>query len=318
MGGASTGRSSPSSVIRETDLSQSSAINPFPVEIERTETNAAPTYTLASVPRSLVQKRPLAGLRVLELSRVIAAPLAGRTLAAHGADVLWITSPNLPDLPGLDRDFARGKRTASLDLNIPADADKLRHLIKSADVFLQSYRPGSLEAKGFGPEAVRAINPGIVYATMSAWGTKGPWAKRRGFDSLVQTVSGMNVEEAIAAGKGEPAMATPVQALDHAGGYLLAFGVMAALLRRSREGGSYVVSVSLAQVMSWLVALGRLENGFDCFDPTSVDDVAGYLESKETGLGPMSFVRHSGQISGSPAFWEVMPKPLGSDAPVWV
>jgi crotonobetainyl-CoA:carnitine CoA-transferase CaiB-like acyl-CoA transferase len=96
---------------------------------------------------------------------VIAAPLAGRTLAAHGADVLWITSPNLPDLPGLDRDFARGKRTAQLDLNKPEDKSRLTELIKDADVFLQSYRPGALASKGFGPEAVRKINPNIIYAT---------------------------------------------------------------------------------------------------------------------------------------------------------
>ena len=248
---------------------------------------------------------------------MIAAPLAGRTLAAHGADVLWITSPNLPDLPGLDRDFSRGKRTASLDLDIPGDADRLRELIKGADVFLQSYRPGALEKKGFGPDAIRAINPGIVYATMSAWGTEGPWAKRRGFDSLVQTVTGLNTEEARASGQNVPALPTPVQALDHAGGYLLAFGIMAALLKRATEGGSYVVDTSLAQAMSWLVSLGRVENGFDCFDPVTVEDVAGYLDSRPSGLGDMSFIRHSGQISGSPAFWEVMPKALGSDSPAW-
>lgn len=109
--------------------------------------------------------RPLTGLRVLDLSRVIAAPVAGRTLAALGADVLWITSPNLPSLPGLDSDMARGKRSVTLDLDIPADAEQLRELVKTAHVFLQSYRPGALDSRGWGREDVRRLNPGIIYAS---------------------------------------------------------------------------------------------------------------------------------------------------------
>ncbi len=121
--------------------------------------------------------RPLDGIRVLDLSRVIAGPVAGRALAAHGADVLLVTSPHLPALPVLDADTSRGKRTTQLDLNTPEGRTKLGELCEEADVFLQAYRPGALEAKGFG---VSVGSPGMVYASLNAWGWDGPWKDRRG------------------------------------------------------------------------------------------------------------------------------------------
>lgn len=111
-----------------------------------------------------IRQKPLTGLRVVELSRVLAAPVAGRTLACHGADVIWVTSPNLPDLPSSDRDVSRGKRTVQLDLDVPADNESLKALMKDADVFIQSYRPGSLTRRGFGEEQLRELNPGLIYA----------------------------------------------------------------------------------------------------------------------------------------------------------
>ncbi|TFK93320.1 CoA-transferase family III, partial [Polyporus arcularius HHB13444] len=140
--------------------------------------------------------RPLDGIRVLDLTRVLAGPICGRTLAAHGADVLWITSPKLPALPMLDIDTSRGKRTTQLDLDEPTDHKTLTELVKDADVFLQAYRPGGLAAKGFGVDQVAKLRPGIVYASLCAYGWEGPWKDRRGFDSLVQTASGFNVAEA--------------------------------------------------------------------------------------------------------------------------
>jgi hypothetical protein len=128
----------------------------------------------------------------------------------------------------------------------------------------------------------------------------------------------MNTSEAILAGDESPARVTPVQALDHAGGYLLAFGIMAAVHRRMTEGGGYDVAVSLSGAWKWLKALGKLENGLDCFDPTNAEDVAGYLETRKTGLGDLTFIKHSGVIERSPAYWAVMPKPLGSDRPCWL
>ncbi|KAK2017520.1 CoA-transferase family III [Colletotrichum eremochloae] len=215
--------------------------------------------------------RCLRGLRVVELSRVIAAPVAGKTLAAHGADVLWVTSPGLPDQPPLDREFARGKRTIRLDINKPSDKAKLLELLRTADVFIQGYRPGSLAARGLSPTELAAANPRLIIANLSAFGPDGPWSGRRGFDSLVQTCSGMNVSEAQHCGAGEPAMPMPCQALDHGAGFLLASGISAALYRRATEGGSWIVDVSLAGVMKYLRSLGQYpgKSGFEISDAST-------------------------------------------------
>ncbi|KAJ7857775.1 CoA-transferase family III domain-containing protein [Mycena leptocephala] len=208
--------------------------------------------------------RPLDGIRVLDLSRVLAGPVAGRTLAAHGADVLLVTSPRLPSLPIIDVDTSRGKRTTQLDLTLPSDHEKLKHLASTADVFLQAYRPGGLEAKGFGSRELASLRPGIVTANLTAWGWDGPWKDRRGFDSLVQTATGFNVAEAEAYAQFTGDEGTlqprplPMQALDHAAGYLLAFGINAALCKTVTEGGSWEVRVSLAAVGQWIKSLGQL------------------------------------------------------------
>ncbi|OJJ47988.1 hypothetical protein ASPZODRAFT_15436 [Penicilliopsis zonata CBS 506.65] len=260
----------------------------------------------------------LRGLRVLELSRVIAAPVAGKTLASHGADVLWVTSPSLPNQPSLDREFGRGKRTIQLDLNTDPDMAELNRLLDGADVFLQGFRPGSLASRGLSPEALakKFSSRGIICANMSAYGPNGPWSQRRGFDSLVQTCSGMNVSEAEHFGAGEAARPTPCQALDHAGGYFLAAGITAALYKQATEGGSWQVDVSLAGVMKYLRSLGQYEgrSGFETTDYECVRDVPSEnLETRETGFGVMTAVRHSASIEGVAVGWDIMPKPLGSD-----
>ncbi|KAF4534014.1 Formyl-coenzyme A transferase [Lasiodiplodia theobromae] len=193
-------------------LPQAKALSDFPITIEKL--SAAGTAGLPSR-MGPGNDRSLRGLRVLELSRVIAAPLAGKTLAAHGADVLWVTSPTLPDLPAIDREFGRGKRTIQLDIRNAEDKERLFELIRTCDVLIQGFRPGSLAAQGLAPEQLVALNPNIICANMSAFGPDGPWAGRRGFDSIVQTCSGMNVSEAEHYGQGEPARPTPCQALDH-------------------------------------------------------------------------------------------------------
>ncbi|KAI0072040.1 CoA-transferase family III [Panus rudis PR-1116 ss-1] len=210
---------------------------------------------------------PLEGIRVLDLTRVLAGPVCGRTLAAHGADVLLVTSPNLPALPLLDTDTSRGKRTTQLDLTDSADKARLFDLVKDADVFLQAYRPGGLRDKGFGVDDVVQARPGIVYASLNAYGWNGPWKHRRGFDSLVQTATGFNVAEAEAYATYDgknieyPPLPKPLpmQALDHAAGYLLAFGINAALCKTITEGGSWEVRVSLAAVGQWIRSLGQLD-----------------------------------------------------------
>ncbi|KAJ7645618.1 CoA-transferase family III domain-containing protein [Mycena polygramma] len=259
--------------------------------------------------------RPLDGIRVLDLSRVLAGPVAGRTLAAHGADVLLVTSPCLPSLPILDTDTSRGKRTTQLDLTLHGDCEKLKHLASTADVFLQAYRPGGLEAKGFGPGELASLRPGIVTANLTAWGWEGPWKDRRGFDSLVQTASGFNVAEGEAyahfAGKNstEP-RPLPMQALDHAAGYLLAFGINTALCKTIMEGGSWEVRVSLAAVGQWVKSLGQLTpeeafgSGAQPFPPRVLPlhpDIAGLsLPWKSSGGRKMTALRHAAILSRTP------------------
>jgi crotonobetainyl-CoA:carnitine CoA-transferase CaiB-like acyl-CoA transferase len=259
--------------------------------------------------------RPLAGIRVLDLTRVIAGPVCGRTLAAHGAEVLHLTGPHLPSFPDLVLDVNRGKRAAHLDLRREEDRATLRGLVAGCDVFVQGYRPGAIAGHGFGPEALAALRPGIVCASLSAYGEVGPWAGRRGFDSLVQTASGFNHAEAEAAGAGEP-KPLPCQALDHASGYLLALGSLAALLRRAEEGGSWHVRVSLAGTGGWLRRLGRLRDGFAARVP-EIGEIGDLLEEQDSGFGRLTALRHAGRLSGTPPRWDLPSVPLGTHPPRW-
>ena len=165
-------------------------------------------------------ERPLAGIKVLDLTRVIAGPVCGRTLAAHGADVLNITAAHLPAMEALVIDTGRGKLSAQLDLR-EAAAREAPPVAAQADIFVQGYRPGAIAQYGFGAEEAARLRPGIVCVSLCAYGHEGPWAGRRGFDSLVQNANGLNVAEAEAAGEDKP-WPLPCQALDHATGYLMA------------------------------------------------------------------------------------------------
>ncbi|HEY3537076.1 MAG TPA: CoA transferase [Trinickia sp.] len=260
--------------------------------------------------------RPLAGARVLDLSRIIAGPVAGRTLAQHGAQVLLINGPHLPNIAPLVIDNGRGKRSALLDLREPTDADRLRELAAGADVFLQAYRPGALAARGFAPEDLARIRPGIVYVSVSAYGHQGPWSQRRGFDSLVQSASGIAWTEREAVGGTAPKH-LPCQALDHATGYLAAFGAMVALLRRAREGGSWHVRVSLAQTGRWLQSLGLLEGGWRAPD-VGLDDVRDLMQTMASPFGTVLAAAPAESMSLTPARFASPPHPIGADEPCWV
>jgi crotonobetainyl-CoA:carnitine CoA-transferase CaiB-like acyl-CoA transferase len=259
--------------------------------------------------------RPLAGLRVLDLSRVIAGPVAGRTLAAHGADVLLISGPDLPAIPWLTIDTGRGKLSAFAELKSEQGQRALRDLLAQADIFSQGYRPRALAALGFSPQDAARINPGIVYVSLSAYGHAGPWAERRGFDSLVQTSTGFNHAEGQAAGVEGP-KELPAQMLDHATGYLMAFGAMMAKARQAREGGSWHVRVSLAQTGRWLWNLGRVAGGLKTED-LKADAVTPFIEELPSGFGPLRAVSHSATLSKTPAFWSRPAMPLGSHPPQW-
>ncbi len=259
--------------------------------------------------------RPLDGVRVLDLTRVIAGPVCGRTLAAHGADVMRVTAPHLPFMPPLVIDAGRGKLSTHIDLRADDGRQTLRGLLAEADLFVQGYRPGAMDGWGFSPEACAAHRPGIVYVSLSAYGHAGPWSDRRGFDSLVQTACGINHAEAAAAGVERP-KALPCQALDHASGYLMAFAAMVALGRRCTEGGSWHVRVALARTARWFQELGRVEGGLGCAE-TTLEDIADLVEDHDSGFGRLTAVRHAAQLSETPAYWARPSMPLGSHDPVW-
>src|SRR6202023_2574200 len=203
--------------------------------------------------------RPLSGIRVLDLTRVLGGPTCARTLAEHGADVLKITASHIAARDDQEYDTGHGKLSARLDLRQPQDLDTLKGLVREGDVFSQGYRPGTLGNRGLSPEELAAIRPGLVYVSLCAFSHAGPWASRRGFDTVVQTVSGITSRQAeIVPGKTPGPQFCPVSAIDYCTGYLMAFGAMVALTRRAREGGSWLVRISLAQVGKWIVDLGEI------------------------------------------------------------
>lgn len=260
-------------------------------------------------------ERPLSGVRVLDLTRVIAGPVCGRTLASHGADVMSVTAPHLPQMMPLVMDNGRGKLATSIDLRDAGGRDALAALARDADIFVQGYRPGAMSGNGFGPDEVARLRPGIVYVSLCAYGHEGPWANRRGFDSLVQNANGMNDAEAAAAGARQP-KPLPCQALDHAAGFLMAFGAMTALARRVSQGGSWHVRVSLAQTGQWIRSLGRVADGLACSDP-DLNAVRDRLEENESGFGRLTTVRHSAVLSETPARWLRPSVPPGTHPPRW-
>lgn len=290
---------------------QAAAIASLPLfEIERI--GDAPPEPIG---RGAVADRPLSGVRLLDLSRVIAAPVAGRAFAQHGADVLAISAAHLPNLTPLVIDTGRGKRSARLDLRDAQGLDALRGLIRDADVFLQAYRPGALAARGLSPAALCQLRPGLIHVSLSAYGHTGPWAARRGFDSLVQSATGIAWEEGRAADLRGPGK-LPCQALDHSTGYLAAFGAMVALQRRAQEGGSWLVRVSLAQTGQWLRSLGVRPDGI--LEPDlSAEEVTPWLQATPSPFGLVNAVSPVEQMSETTARFDLPPVPLGTHEPVW-
>jgi crotonobetainyl-CoA:carnitine CoA-transferase CaiB-like acyl-CoA transferase len=295
----------------------------------RAEWDAHPqAQALASIPVLQIEKiadapprplrsgpRPLSGLRVLDLTRIIAGPVAGRVLAAHGADVMLISAPQLPFVDWLVKDTGRGKLSAFVDLKTPAGRARLAELLSRADLFLQAYRPGALDALGFGPTQVAELRPGIIYGSLCAYGSVGPWAQHRGYDSLVQTATGFNQAEGEAAGV-DGGKELPCQALDHATGYLLAFGAMMARARQAREGGSFLVRVSLAATGRWIWHLGRVAHGLAQKDP-GLDDIQDLLQIEASAFGELRGVRHAASLSDTPAAWDRPAVGLGTHPPEW-
>ncbi|HET8747925.1 MAG TPA: CoA transferase [Ramlibacter sp.] len=281
---------------------------------------AQPLFTITRIgdaaPRALpplgLAQRPLEGVRVLDLTRILAGPVGGRALAAYGADVMLVNAPHLPNIAAI-ADTSRGKRSVLLDLRAAQDREAMDRLLDDAHVFVQGYRPGALATLDYGPQQLASKRPGIVCVSLSAYGTQGPWQGRRGFDSLVQTAMGFNLAEAEAFGDAQKPRPLPMQILDEATGYLIAFGAAAALHRQLREGGSWHVQVSLAQTGHWLRQLGRLPDGFAVKPPS----LQPYLETESSGFGELCALRHSAQLSRTPAAWARPSEPPGKSPARW-
>jgi crotonobetainyl-CoA:carnitine CoA-transferase CaiB-like acyl-CoA transferase len=255
-------------------------------------------------------RRPLGGVRVLDLTRVLAGPTNARVLAEHGADVLHINGEHLDNVPAFVMDTGHGKRSASLDLNVADDVAVLRSLVAGADVFSQGYRGDALARRGFGPEQLAELNPGIVAVTINCYGDVGPWRLRPGWEQLSQSVTGI----AMAEGAPGPPRLVPAAAADYTTGYLAALGTLAALRRRSIEGGSYLVRASLCQTAMWIAEDGP------CVDPstaTGFGDPEPWLVTEQTGFGELTHLTPIAQLSRTPARWDLPSAPLGTHQPAW-
>ncbi|WP_030419953.1 CoA transferase [Streptomyces sp. NRRL F-5065] len=292
---------------------QGAAVARLPL-VERGTLDAAPAPALPLGPSPAL---PAAGVRVLDLTRVLAGPVATRALALLGADVLRLEPPGLPELPDLHAETGFGKRSAALDLG--AGRNVFEELLATADVVVTGYRPGALDRFGLSPRALAERRPGLVVARLTAWGPTGPWAGRRGFDSLVQVATGIAHVEG---GAGRPG-ALPAQALDHGSGYLLAAGVLRALTERLREGGSRTVRVSLARTAAWLL------DGVPADGPRAEDGGVRrcgggaytgpepWLAERDSPLGRLRYALPAVSFAGGPADWAAPPGPAGADRARW-
>jgi len=264
--------------------------------------------------------RPLSGIRVLDLTRVLAGPTCARTLAEHGADVLNITAAHLPSLGHQEFDTGHGKLSAQLDLREPKNVETLRVLVREGDVFSQGYRPGTLGERGFSPEALATLRPGIVVVSLCAFGHVGPWASRRGFDTVVQTVSGVTHRQGALFPGAEPGpQFYPVSAIDYLTGYLMAFGAMVALVRRAREGGSWLVRISLAQTGRWLVGRGEVPERdlTDIPKEFTPQEIERWSMTSDTPAGRLHHLAPVVRLSETPPRWARPSVPLGYHAPEW-
>ncbi len=284
-------------------------------------------------PLSTRPHRPLAGVRMLDLTRVLAGPTAGRCFVEHGAEVLAICSPDLPNLPFVMQDTNHGKYSAHLRLRDAADLARLRQLVSGCDVFLQAYRPGALQGLGLGVAELAHLRPGIVCIDLSAYGHVGPWQARRGYDTLVQSACGIAAEQGRAVARARGAKLTPpshlpCSALDYVTGFLAAFGAVVALTRRSREGGSWHVRVSLAQTARWLDALGRVRRSTRSSEAAPLLpelDAEAWMQESASAAGQLRFLKPALQlVSPFPAIaqaiapgWDFAAVPAGTHAPEW-
>ncbi|CUW41694.1 putative Acyl-CoA transferase/carnitine dehydratase [Magnetospirillum sp. XM-1] len=256
--------------------------------------------------------RPLSGIRVIDLTDVLAGPTATRTLAEQGASVLRIRAPERPIIPAFILDTGHGKRSTVMDLKREPEARRMRALLAEADIFAQNFRPGAVAGLGFSVEEAARLRPGIICMSLSCYGEGGPWSGRRGWEQLAQAVSGMAVADGSVA---EPKV-SPVIPNDYITGYLAAYGMAVALLRRATEGGSYHVRVSLSRTAMWIQFLGRINPKPEGIS-VPPETIRAMELTRDTADGPLRFLGAVARFEETRAYWELPSPPMAAHDPVW-
>ena len=273
-----------------------------------------PGLLMAQPTWALNPARPLQGLKVLDMTRVLAGPSATRLLAGLGAEVLRLDPPWW-DEPTLAPEMTLGKRCARLDLREPDQRERWSALLGETDVFVHGYRSDALAALGLGAEQRQALRPGLIDVSLDAYGFTGPWRHRRGFDSLVQMSMGIAHagQQLAASDKPKP---LPVQALDHATGYLLATAALRGLHTRLNTGRGSIVRASLARTGALLMqTLNTSGEPTQPLAPETPEDLASTHE--QTFWGPACRVRWPVHVTGVDVRWEIPAGPLGSSEAAW-
>jgi hypothetical protein len=257
---------------------------------------------------------PMEGVRILDATRVIAGPVCTRFLGALGADVLRVDPPGHPDMrQGAVADTLLGKRSAALDLAGVAAAGLMQQLLEEADALVCGYRPGSLDRFGLGPDELAARHPGLVVVYLDAWGHTGPWAERRGFDSVVQAATGIAIKES--QDEATPG-ALPCQLLDHGTGYLAAAAVLDGLRRQAGGGGTLIRHLSLARTALWLLTATRADHG-EGSSTADRSDATPWLVQFEDRAGAVQAVGPPGWLDDRALRWNGPPAHYLADEPTW-
>ena len=260
--------------------------------------------------------RPLSGIRALDLTRILAGPITGRTLAEHGADVLMVSAPHLPQVWSYVADTSHGKRSCYLDLRDESEKQTLLDLIKTADVFSQGYRPDKINQMGLGPEALADIRPGLVYVSINCYGADGPFSHRAGWEQIAQIMTGI-AAEGVQSSSGYKPKTLPAAANDYITGYLGAYGTLLALARRAREGGSYHVRVSLCQTGMMIYDQGKVSALPENLN-LGISDVESLRIESNSHLGRIKHLAPVLSLSETRPSWALPTPKMGSNDPRWL
>ena len=260
--------------------------------------------------------RPLSGIRALDLTRILAGPITGRTLAEHGADVLMVSAPHLPQVWSYVADTSHGKRSCYLDLRDESEKQTLLDLVKTADVFSQGYRPDKINQMGLGPEALAEIRPGLVYVSINCYGADGPFSHRAGWEQIAQIMTGI-AAEGVQSSTGYKPKTLPAAANDYITGYLGAYGTLLALARRAREGGSYHVRVSLCQTGMIIYDQGKVSALPENLN-LGISDVDSLCIESDSHLGRIKHLAPVLSLSETRPYWALATPKMGSNDPRWL